>query len=139
MYEQMGVEDPLGKPLRLDRYNSADVLEELDFDALKRDYMRAKVAPKRQGNGAFPVGHGAPRVQPRAAVPLPRPRPQIAAPAKRTPISILVAGGNRAPTPVAAATPAAIHPGTFYDNSGNDMAFMPQAYRDNPRNSNDGY
>jgi hypothetical protein len=130
MYEQMGVEDPLGKPLRLDRYNSADVLEELDFDALKRDYMRAKIAPKRQGNAAFPVGHGAPRAQPRAAVPLPRPRPQIAAPAKRTPISILVAGGNRAPMvgpPPSQGAAMVVNPGTSTGQTLESMGFSPGA------------
>jgi hypothetical protein len=58
-------------------------------------------------------------------------------------------GGNSAPRVQAVAQPTSgpaiytpqgnVHPGSFYDNSGNDMAFMPQSYQDNPRNSNGGY
>jgi hypothetical protein len=64
-------------------------------------------------------------------------------------LSSLFGGGNEAPRTQAVAQPTSgpaiytpqgnVHPGSFYDNSGNDMAFMPQAYRDNPRNSNGGY
>lgn len=61
-------------------------------------------------------------------------------------INVTVPGGNRTqvvaqPTsgPAIYTPQGNIHPGSLYDNAGNDASHMPRAYQDNPRNFNGGY
>jgi hypothetical protein len=54
-------------------------------------------------------------------------------------IGVATAAAAPAPGPAIYTPQGNVHPGSFYDNSGNDMAHMPKAYQDNPRNSNGGY
>jgi hypothetical protein len=63
-----------------------------------------------------------------------------------SPLNITVPGGARTqavaqPTsgPAIYTPQGNVHPGALYDNAGNDAAFMPRAYQDNPRNFNGGY
>ncbi len=52
-------------------------------------------------------------------------------------LAAMLGGGGSGP---AMATPAGnLHPGAMTDNFGNDMAFMPTSYQNDPRNSNGGY